>query len=459
MVRKSLSEFSFTDAPKIVTGLPGPKSRVLLDKQVRLEGGAVSYPRGTPVAFEQGWGSTIRDVDGNIFIDFFGGAGVLNVGHCNPDVVRAVKRQVEKLTHSLDFPTSPRAELVEEILSSAPGDMKGACKVLFGGPTGSDAVESAVKLAKYNTGRHGLIAFMGSYHGMTSGALALTADKHFKERYLPLIPGVHFIPFAYCYRCAFGLEYPGCGVRCAAYLKRILDDPNSGVVDPAAVIIEPIQGEGGSIVPPMEFIPELRRITEEHSIPLIMDEIQAGLGRTGKMWSCEHYGSSPDIMTISKGIGGGLPLSAIMYRTELDTWKPGAHIGTFRGHVTAMAAGTAAMKFMKEYDLPKHAAELGEHVLKRLKEAQEERRYIGDARGSGLMIGVEFVKDKETRAPLPEMARDIRLGSYKHGVIVELGGHYGNVIRFLPPLVLTKELADRGVDAFLDAVKAVENHN
>ena len=459
MVRKSLSELSFMDAPKIVAGPPGPKSMNLLDKQMRLEGRAVSYPRGTPVAFEQGRGATIRDVDGNVFIDFFGGAGVLNVGHCNPDVVQAVKSQVEMLTHSLDFPTPPRAELVEEIMSIAPGEMKGACKVLFGGPTGSDAVESAVKLAKYNTGRHGLIGFMGSYHGMTSGALALTADKHFKQKYLPLIPEVHFIPFAYCYRCAFGLEYPGCGVRCASYLEYILENPNSGIVDPAAVIVEPIQGEGGSITPPKEFIPELRRITDEHSIPFIMDEIQAGLGRTGKMWSCEHYGSTPDIMTISKGIGGGLPLSAIMYRTELDTWKPGAHIGTFRGHVTAMAAGVAAMKFMKEYDLPKHAAELGEHVLKRLKGAQEERQYIGDARGSGLMIGVEFVKDKKTKEPWPEMAREIRLESYKRGVIVELGGHYGNVIRFLPPLVLTKELADRGVDAFLDAVKAVENHN
>ena len=459
LVRKSLSEFSFTDAPKIVTGLPGPKSRVLLDKQVRLEGGAVSYPRGTPVAFEQGRGATIMDVDGNIFIDFFGGAGVLNVGHCNPDVVQAVKSQVEKLTHSLDFPTPPRAELVEEILSSAPGDMKGVSKMLFGGPTGSDAVESAMKLAKYNTGRHGVIAFMGSYHGMTSGALALTADKHFKDKYLPLIPDVHFIPFAYCYRCSFGLEYPVCGVRCASYLEHILDDPNSGIVDPALVIVEPIQGEGGSITPPKEFITELRRITEEHSIPLIMDEIQAGLGRTGKMWSCEHYGSSPDIMTISKGLGGGLPLSAIMYRTELDNWKPGAHIGTFRGHVTAMAAGAAAMKFMKEYNLPKHATEIGEYVLKRLKEAEEERPYIGDVRGSGLMIGIEFVKDKKTKEPWTEMARETRLESYMRGVIVELGGHYGNVIRFLPPLVLTKELADRGVDAFLDALKAVENRN
>lgn len=459
MVREDLSDLSFMDAPKIVVGPPGPKSKILLDKQIKLEGKAVSYPRGIPVAFEEGRGATVRDVDGNIFIDFFGGAGVLNVGHCNPDVVQAVKSQVEKLTHSLDFPTPPRTELVEKLMSAAPEDLKGACKVLFGGPTGSDAVEASVKLAKFNTCRQGLIAFEGSYHGMTAGALSLSSGKKFKEKYLPLVPEVHFAPYAYCYRCAFGLEYPSCGLRCAGYLEHILDDPHSGIVDPAAVIVEPVQGEGGSIPPPEEFIREVRRITEGYSIPLIMDEIQAGLGRTGKMWSCEHSGSAPDIMTISKGIGGGLPLSAIMYKSKLDIWEPGAHIGTFRGHVVAMAAGAASLKFMKEHNLPQHAAELGESMLKRLKEAEEDRRYIGDARGLGLMLGIEFVKDKGTKEPWLEMASDVRLECYKRGVIVELGGHYNNVIRFLPPLVLTQELADKGLDTFLDVVKTLENRH
>ncbi|MGD2200374.1 MAG: aspartate aminotransferase family protein [Candidatus Bathyarchaeota archaeon] len=456
MPKKSLDEFSFERAPKMVTSLPGPKSREMLKRQEELEGAAVSYPRGTPVAFERGKGATIRDMDGNIFIDFFGGAGVLQVGHCNPWVVEAVKEQLDNLTHSLDFPTPPRAELVEELMEVAPGDMRGSSKVLFGGPTGSDAVESSVKLAKHNTNRIGLVAFMGSYHGMTSGALALTADKHFKRNYLPLIPEVHFIPYAYCYRCAFGMEYPDCGLRCAEYLRMVLENPNSGVVKPAAVILEPIQGEGGSVTPPEEYLPRLKEITAEHDIPLIFDEIQSGMGRTGKMWSCQHSGTTPDIMTISKGIGGGLPLSAIMYRDELDTWKAGAHIGTFRGHVTAMAAGAAGLKFMKEYDLPNHAYELGEHMVTRLKDASEDRKHIGDARGSGLMIGVEFVKDKEDKKPYPEMAKKIRLEAYKRGVIVELGGHYGNVIRFLPPLVLTEHLADNGVNAFLEAVKALE---
>jgi diaminobutyrate-2-oxoglutarate transaminase len=456
MPKKPLKEFSFIEGPKIIEGPPGPKSKRMLKLQEMIEGAAVSYPRGTPVAFEQGKGATIRDVDGNIFIDFFGGAGVLQVGHCNPWVVKAVQKQLENLTHTLDFPSPARAELVEEIMKIAPGELKGACKLLFGGPTGSDAVESAMKLAKYNTRRRGMIAFMGSYHGMTSGALALTADKHFKDNYSPLIPEVHFVPYAYCYRCAFSKEYPACGFQCAEYLNMIFDNPNSGVVDPAGVIIEPIQGEGGSVVPPLGYLKRIREITEENDIPLIFDEIQAGMGRTGKMWSSEHFDVTPDIMTISKGIGGGLPLSAIMYKIELDTWKAGAHIGTFRGHVTAMAAGAAGLKFMKEYDLPGHANELGKHMLKRLKDESDKRIYIGDTRGCGLMLGIEFVKDKSSKKAYPEMASKVRLEAYKRGVIVEKGGHYGNVIRFLPPLVLTRELADKGIDTFLDACKALE---
>ncbi len=291
---------------------------------------------------------------------------------------------------------------------------------------------------------------------MTTGALACCSGKKFKENFLPLSPEVHFAPYAYCYRCVFGLEYPNCGLKCADFLEHILTDPHSGVVDPAAIIIEPVQGEGGSIAPPLEFMRRVRQLSDDFSIPLIDDEIQAGLGRTGKMWSCEHSGITPDIMTISKGIGGGLPLSAIMYNKKLDIWKPGAHIGTFRGNVLAMAAGNAALRFMKDYDLPKHSAELGVLMLKKMKES-EERRFVGEVRGSGMMIGIEFVKNKKTKEPWPDMAKDVRFECYKHGVLVELGGHYNNVIRFLPPLVLTRELADKGIDIVYDVIKALEN--
>jgi diaminobutyrate-2-oxoglutarate transaminase len=457
MTVEPFDDLNFSDAPRLVTCLPGPKSRALLEKQERLEGGAVSYPKHLPIALESGRGATIRDVDGNVFIDFFGGAGVLTVGHSNPLVVQAVSEQVNRLTHTLDFPTVPRSELAELLISGAPGDDAARWKVLFGGPTGSDSVESAIKLAKANTGKLGLVAFTGGYHGMTSGALAVTSDKRFKEQYLPLIPQVDFSPYAYCYRCPLGLEHPGCSVRCADMLETMFTDPSSGVPTPAAVIVEPVQGEGGTIVPPAEFLREVRRITEEHGVLLIDDEIQAGMGRTGAMWSCENSGIDPDIMTVSKGLGGGLPLSAIMYHSRLDVWGPGSHIGTFRGHMTAMAAGIAAIRFTREHNLPDRALRLGRRITGRLAEEQEKRPIMGDVRGAGLMIGVEFVKDGKTKEPWEDLARDVRIQAYRRGLIVERGGHYNNVIRFLPPLVLTDELAERGTEIFLEAVAAAEN--
>jgi diaminobutyrate-2-oxoglutarate transaminase len=460
MSDKEFEDLHFPEAPKIVVKPPGSKSKELRQRQDTLETAAVSYPKAVPIAFEEGRGATVRDVDGNIYIDFFGGAGVLNVGHCNPEVVEAAKLQMEKLTHCLDFPTPVRMELVEELRSLLPGKLKKDAKVFFVAPTGSDAVESAIKLAKFNTHRICVIAFEGGYHGMTSGALTVTANKNFKKNFTPMIPEVHFVPYAYCYRCVFGREYPNCELECAKYLEHLLDDPESGVVDPAALIIEIVQGEGGSIPAPDEFIVEVRRITSEYSIPLIVDEIQAGMCRTGKMWSCEHSGITPDIMTISKGIGGGLPLSAVVFDERFDTWEKGAHIGTFRGHVVAMAAAVATLRFIKRHRLWDHAAKLGEEIfLPRLMELKDESKYIGDVRGRGMMIGIEFVKDKKTKRPWPEIIQKVQKACYEKGLITEVGGHYRNVIRFLPPLVLTKELAETGLDIFAEAVKEVEATN
>jgi len=457
MSEKEFEDLHFPEAPKIVVKPPGPKSREMRRIQDRLESAAVSYPKAVPIAFEEGRGATLKDVDGNIYIDFFGGAGVLNVGHCNPEVVEVAKQQMEKLTHCLDFPTPVRLELVEEILSLLPGALKDNAKIFFGAPTGSDAVESAIKLAKFNTKRVGILSFEGEYHGMTAGALTLTANKRFKKDFMPMIPEVHFVPYAYCYRCVFGKEYPDCDLECARYLEHVLEDPKSGVVDPAAIIIEAVQGEGGSIPAPEKFIVEVRRIANEYSIPLIVDEIQAGMCRTGKMWACEHSGITPDIITISKGIGGGLPLSAVAFDKKLDTWEKGAHIGTFRGHVVAMAAAVATLRFIKKHKLWDHVARLGEEVfLPRLEELKEGSKYIGDVRGKGMMIGIEFVKDKKSKKPWPEIVREVQEACYQKGLITEVGGHYSNVIRFLSPLVLTKELAETGVEIFAEAVKEVE---
>ena len=446
-------KLSFPEAPLIKVSPPGPKSKAFLDFQALHEGAAVSYPHGLPMGLVRGKGATVEDVDGNIYIDFFGGAGVMNVGHSNPDVIAAVSRQLDGITHALDVPTPPRKELVETLVNLLPESLN---KVFFGGPTGSDAVEAAVKLAKINSGRVPMIAFEGAYHGMTAGALSLSSGRAFKEDFLPLLGEVHFIPYAYCYRCAFGKDAEKCDLECAQYLEHILEDPHSGVAKPAAVIVEAIQGEGGSIVPPDGFLPRIKKICAGNGVLLIVDEIQAGFCRTGKTFAWEHTKTLPDIMTMSKALGGvGLPLAGIAYRSELDTWPPGKHIGTFRGNVLAYAAGQAALKFMSDFDLAGYSLSLGKRVLSWLHDVERDSEIVGEARGRGLMLGIELVKDRGTKEPAPDLAIQVRRVCHRNGLLVEIGGHYSNVIRFLPPLVLTEELARKGIEIFEDALNTV----
>lgn len=433
---------------------PGPESRKYLDYQLAHESSAVSYARGMPMALRRGRGATLEDVDGNVYIDLFGGAGVMAVGHGHPQALEAARRQMEELTHALDIPHPARRELEEVLFEALP---KPLTRVFFGGPTGSDAVEQAVKLARLNSKRIPLLAFEGSYHGMTAGALALTSALSHREGLLPLLPEVHFAPYAYCYRCPFGREESRCGLECAKYFEHLLEDPHSGVARPAAVIIEAIQGEGGSVVPPDRFLPEVRRICDKYGVLLICDEIQSGLGRTGKMFSFEHTGVVPDIATLSKALGGiGFPISAIAYREELNTLPPGKTIGTFRGNLIAYAAGAAALRFMREQDLPGYALQLGAKVLARLKALERDSAIVGEARGRGLMMGVEFVKDKATKEPASDYARRVRTLCHQRGVMIEIGGHYNNVARFLPPLVIPEGLIGKGVDIFSEAVREVE---
>ncbi len=450
-------ELSFSEAPKIVGELPGKKSKKLLQLQRDIEGSALSYPLGIPIVIEEGRGATIKDVDGNVFIDFFAGAGVVALGHCNPYVLEAVRKQQNKITHTLDFPTEIRLELIEKIRMIMPGKLRDGVKVQFGGPTGSDAVEMAIKLAKYNTNRHSLIAFEGAYHGMTAGACSLTSGKFWKEKYIPMLPEVHFVPYAYCYRCALYKTRNNCKLECVSVYERVLEDPHSGVVHPAATIIEPIQGEGGSIVPPNDYINKIAEISKKYEVPIIFDEIQSGFCRTGKMFSFQHSGAIPDIITMSKALGGGFPLSAIAYKEEHDGWRKAAHIGTFRGNVTAMAAGVASIDFIIKNKLDNHTTEIGNHILNKLETIKENSEIIGDVRGKGLMIGVEIVENKETKKPSGKLAADLRTESYKRGVLIEIGGHYNNVVRFLPPLIITKELAEIGVEIFEEVINNVEN--
>jgi diaminobutyrate-2-oxoglutarate transaminase len=450
----NFEELHFEPAPALDGEVPGPLSRELLAQQDELESNARSYPRSVPVAIEEGRGATMKDVDGNTFIDFFGGAGVLNVGHGHPAVLAAAAEQEQKLVHALDFPTRPKLRLMSKLKTLLPGRLRESAKFHFGGPTGSDAIESALKLTRAHTGRDAVIAFQGSYHGMTTGALSVTSDVGFGG---PTSSPVHFMPYPYCYRCPLGLKPDSCELACANLLDTSLADPHSGIPHPAAVLIEPIQGEGGTIVPPDGYLSKVRAITRKHDVPLICDEIQTGFARTGTMFACEYDDVTPDVITLSKALGGiGYPISCIAYDSKLDTWKQGAHIGTFRGHQVAMAAGLAAIEFMQEVDLPAHAASLGELTLGLLREAQHTLASVGDVRGRGLMIGIELVKDRDTKDPWPEMAAQIRTECFRKGVIIEVGGHYGNVARFLPPLVITRELLLTGVEIFLESVRTAE---
>lgn len=448
------SALSFDQAPLIKVTPPGPESRKYLSFQSSHESSAVSYSRGMPMALKRGRGATLEDVDGNVFIDCFGGAGVMAVGHANPEVLEAAKAQIDNLTHALDIPNPARQALIETMFKFLPADLT---RVFFGGPTGSDAVEQAIKLAKFNSGKIPVLAFEGSYHGMTSGALSLTSAKSHKEGLLPLTTEVHYTPYAYCYRCPFGKEEGKCDMECTKYFEHLLDDPHSGICAPAAVIVEPIQGEGGSVVPPLEFLREVRRICDKYGVILICDEIQCGLGRTGTMFAFEHSGITPDIVTMSKALGGlGFPISAIAYREKLNTLPPGKSIGTFRGNLIAYAAGNAAMKFMLEKDVPGHALALGEKALGWLKEIERSSSIVGQVRGKGLMLGVEFVKDKATKEPSTEFAKKARTLCHQRGMMIEVGGHYNNVARLLPPLVITEKLLHTAVDILAGVVRDIE---
>ena len=452
-----LSELHFAEAPKIVKSPPGPESKRLLAAQNFLESNCVKYAKEMPIAFEEGRGATLKDADGNIYIDFFAGIGVLNVGHSNPFVLQVAKDQLEKLVHTIEFPSRARIALMEKLIEVAPGGLKGRAKVLFGGPTGTDAVAGAMKIARYNTRRTSFLAFQGCYHGAHGEGLAVTTNRMLKEYYLPMMPEVHFAPYPYCYRCLFNRVPSQCSRLCFEYLNEMLRDPYSGTPKPAAIIVEPIQGGGGVIVPPDDFLPELERISKDYAIPLIVDEIQTGFGRTGKMFAAEHWEVTPDIMTMAKAIGGiGLPLSATLFDPNLDTWKSGAHMGTFRGNAVAMVAGKAAIEFIQQRDLLSHVGELGTYALARLTKLMEKSRFVGDVRGKGLLIGIECVKDKKTKAPYKEIVKEVQTVCYKRGLLIWSAGHYGNVIRLLPPLVITKDLFEKGLDILEEAVMEVE---
>ncbi|EMA70756.1 aminotransferase class-III [Halorubrum aidingense JCM 13560] len=450
MTGPPIHDLHFAEEPS-VDQVPGPNSRRLLDKQDAIDSSAVAYPNTIPLAFEEGRGATLKDADGNVFLDFFAGIGVYNVGHANPYVNDGVHAQIDKLTHSVDFPTEPRLDLIDKLDEIAPGSLAGNSRFVFGGPTGSDAVEASIKLAKYNTDGNGLLAFRNSYHGATSGAMSITSNKKFKKPYAPLLPDVVHAPFPYPFR--EGRSPEESVDRALEEVRAIVEEPYGGLTDPAGIFVEPIQGEGGVVVPPEGFLSGLREIADENGLPLVFDEIQVGMGRTGEWWASEHYDVTPDVMTTAKALGGnGQPLSGTMYHEDLDTWGPGDHAGTYRGHVPAMVGGLRAIEYIQSHDLLDHATEVGAWIRDRLRDAGESDPGLGEVRGKGLFVGAEFVDANGD--PDGDRVEAIQEYCYEHGVLVWTAGQYDNVVRLLPPLVLTQRQAEVGTEIIADAIAA-----
>jgi diaminobutyrate-2-oxoglutarate transaminase len=447
--RLPIEKLHFEAAPSVDT-VPGPRSRELREKQSRIESNAVVYPTDIPLAFEEGRGATLKDVDDNYYLDFFAGIGVLNVGHSHPWVTASVAQQAGTLSQTLDFPTEARLELIEKLDEIAPGDLKGNNRVVFGGPTGSDAVEGSIKLAKYNTGNDGLIAFYGAFHGETAGAYSLTADTKYKQPYTPLLAEVEHIPYPNSFLQDKSDEQAVTDALEAA--RRVLEDRFGAMANPAGVWVEPIQGENGIIVPPEGFLSGLKDLTDAHDVPLIIDEIQTGMGRTGKWFASEYAGVTPDIMPMAKALGSGLPLSASMYHEDLDTWSPGGHTGTFRGFLPAMRASTRAIEYIQSQELLAHSRTEGEYMIERLREATESNPAVGEVRGRGMYVGIDFT-DREERSS-QDFVGAVQTACYEQGALVWTGGDE-DTIRLIPPLVMTHDQVETGLDILIEAIESV----
>lgn len=436
---------------KIKITPPGPKARKIVSKDHKL---IATATKTSPIAAKQAKGAIIEDVDGNTYIDFTSGVGVVNCGHCHPKIVESVQKQAGELMHfaGTDFYYDVQNDLAETLVNITPG--KFAKKVFFTN-SGTEANECAIKLAKWSTKRSRFISFIKAFHGRTMGSLTLTASKTVhRERYFPMMPGVTHIPYAYCYRCAYKMEYPDCDVWCAKILDEVYFNSLVPPGEVAALFFEPVQGEGGYIVPPKKFIEEIRKITKKHEIIMVDDEVQAGFGRTGKMFAVEHHGIEPEILCLAKGMGSGMPIGATVFNAQYDFGVSGAHSNTYGGNLVACASALATIEVIKKGKLSQRAEKLGKHVSKRLYEMKDKYPLIGDVRGIGLMQAVELVKNIKTKQPAEKEVDKILVKSYKNGLVLLPCGTSG--IRFIPPLVIEESQLDQGLDIFEKALKSVK---
>ena len=438
--------------PNIVTPPPGPKSRALLEKRNDLIPPGVYLVQ--PITIAESKGAVMRDVDGNVYIDFTSGIGVTSLGHCVDEVVETISGQAAKLIHGCIHVVNyePYLDLAQKLTEVTPGSFKKRVILLN---SGSEAVENAVKIVRQHTGRPGIISFENSFHGRSYMALTLTGKwDPYKVGFGPFVPGVHFTPFAYCYRCPFHLEYPGCSLHCVHHIEKSVLKTQIPPDQVGAIISEPIQGEGGFIAPPDDYFKEIKKICDAHDIKLIIDEIQTGFARTGKMWAIEHYGVEPDLMTMAKAIASGLPLSAVVARDELmkDVY-PGSLGGTYGGNPIACATALKVLELIERENVVEQAATLGKKLQKRLDEFYDKYEVIGDVRGKGPMLAMELVKDRKTKEPNPEAASKVMKDCLGAGLLTLKAGLYGNCIRLHPPLTIEDELLEKGLAIMEEAFK------
>ncbi|MDX9787532.1 MAG: acetyl ornithine aminotransferase family protein [Desulfobacterales bacterium] len=438
--------------PAIHTRLPGPNA----EKWIRLDRTVVSpsYTRMYPLVAKQAKGLWITDVDGNEFLDFTAGIAVCATGHCHPEVVSAIKAQADNLLHmsGTDFYYTPQIQLAERLSKLVPG--KGPKKVYFGN-SGAEAVEAAFKLARWHTRRNLNIAFYGAFHGRTMGALSLTASKTIqKKNYNPLVPGITHIPYAYCYRCPYRLSYPGCGIYCVQWIEDTLFRTTIPPEEVAAIFLEPIQGEGGYIVPPPEFHQELKKIADKYDILYVADEVQSGMGRTGKMFAMAHFGVVPDIIALAKGIASGMPLGAMVAHADIMNWETGSHASTFGGNPVSCAAAMVTIDLLKR-ELIQNAATRGKQLINGLRTLQNQYECIGDVRGKGLMAAIELVKDRQAKTPANQLRADIIQAAFQKGLL--LLGCGANSIRFSPPLTASSEEIDTCLSIVEEVIREMAN--
>lgn len=436
--------------PNIIVEPPGPKAKKIVDLDTKY---LATSTKASPIVVDRAQGAVVWDVDGNTFLDFASGVAVMNLGHSHPAVVKAIAEQTQRFTHfaGTDYYYDVQAKLAEKLcsVSIVPGE-----KRVFLSNSGTESIEAAIKLARWSTQRKLYISFIGAFHGRTMGSLSLTASKRVQqERYFPSMPGVTHIPFAYCYRCPYHLEYPSCGIWCAKVLEEVHFETYLPPDEVAAMFIEPIQGEGGYVVPPKEFVQIMHATCKRHGILFIDDEVQAGMGRTGRFWAMEHHGVVPDVMCSAKALGSGIPIGATIFRKELDWGKKGAHSNTYGGNAVACASALATIETIEKEDLVKQAERKGAHLRKRLEEMKERYEIIGDTRGLGLMQTTEFVKDRRTKEYACQERTSIEELCFKRGLVVIGCGKSG--IRYIPPLTIPLEMLDVGIDVLESAIRDV----